>query len=50
MSIFEVEGGAAKRWCQSLSLLAKLFLDHKTLDYDTDGFEFYVLCVMDKSG
>eukprot|EP00118_Oscarella_pearsei_P022076 m.251904 g.251904 ORF g.251904 m.251904 type:complete len:56 (+) comp40339_c0_seq53:296-463(+) len=30
-------------FAQNLCLLAKLFLDHKTLYYDTDPFLFYVM-------
>lgn len=30
-------------YCQNLCLLAKLFLDHKTLYYDVEGFKFYVV-------
>jgi len=33
-----------------LCLLAKLFLDHKTLFYDTDPFLFYVMCECDDFG
>jgi len=44
LSVFEVNGrGASKAYCQNLCLLAKMFLDHKTLYYDTDTFLFYVL-------
>ena len=43
LSIMRVDGHESKRFCQALCLLAKLFLDHKTLYYDTDGFLFYVL-------
>jgi hypothetical protein len=32
-----------KLFCQNLSLLSKLFLDHKTVFYDIDRFLFYVL-------
>jgi len=32
----QVNGGNAKIYCQSLCLLSKLFLDHKTLYYDVD--------------
>lgn len=35
---------------QNLCLLAKLFLDHKTLYYDVDPFLFYVLCEVDDRG
>ena len=39
-----------QQYAQNLCLLAKLFLDHKTLYYDTDPFLFYVCCEMDTSG
>jgi hypothetical protein len=41
--MFEVDGVKEKIYCQNLCLLAKLFLDHKTLYYDVDPFLFYVL-------
>ncbi|GHP09870.1 hypothetical protein PPROV_000860500 [Pycnococcus provasolii] len=45
LAMFELNGrGEGKRFCQSLCLLAKLFLDHKTLYYDVEPFLFYVLC------
>jgi histone acetyltransferase MYST1 len=37
-------------YCQNLCLLAKLFLDHKTLYYDVDPFLFYVICHVDEYG
>lgn len=43
ISVFEVNGREAKLYCQNLCLLAKMFLDHKTLYYDVDPFLFYVL-------
>ena len=33
ISVFEVDGARARSFCQNLCLLAKLFLDHKTLYY-----------------
>jgi len=30
-------------YCQNLCLLSKLFLDHKTLYYDTNPFLFYIM-------
>eukprot|EP00884_Botryococcus_braunii_P004438 jgi/Botrbrau1/13996/Bobra.150_1s0007.1 len=50
IAIFEVDGKKQKRYCQSLCLLSKLFLDHKTLYYDVDPFLFYVLCEKDEDG
>jgi hypothetical protein len=44
ISVFEVDGGQQKVYCQNLCLLSKLFLDHKTLYYDVQPFLFYILC------
>lgn len=37
-------------FCQNLCLLAKLFLDHKTLYYDVEPFLFYVMTEADTQG
>lgn len=50
LSIWETDGSQYKVYCQSLCLLAKLFLDHKTLYFDVEPFLFYVLCDIDKHG
>ncbi|XP_077299278.1 uncharacterized protein LOC143920320 [Arctopsyche grandis] len=50
ISVFEVDGNANKIYCQNLCLLAKLFLDHKTLYYDVEPFLFYVLTQNDNQG
>jgi hypothetical protein len=50
LSIFEVDGQVGKIYCQNLCLLAKLFLDHKTLYYDVEPFLFYVLTKNDAKG
>ncbi|CAD5121094.1 DgyrCDS9634 [Dimorphilus gyrociliatus] len=50
MSFFEIDGRKNKTYAQNLCLLAKLFLDHKTLYYDTDPFLFYILCEIDEYG
>ncbi|XP_062926356.1 histone acetyltransferase KAT6B [Mobula hypostoma] len=50
LSIFEVDGNISKIYCQNLCLLAKLFLDHKTLYYDVEPFLFYVLTKNDEKG
>jgi histone acetyltransferase MYST2 len=43
ISFFEIDGEFNKIYCQNLCLLAKLFLDHKTLYFDVEPFLFYVL-------
>ncbi|KAL7746506.1 Histone acetyltransferase [Sorochytrium milnesiophthora] len=39
-----------KIYCQNLCLLAKIFLDHKTLYYDVEPFLFYVMTENDEQG
>ncbi|XP_038212724.1 histone acetyltransferase Tip60 isoform X4 [Zerene cesonia] len=50
ISFFEIDGRKNKTYAQNLCLLAKLFLDHKTLYYDTDPFLFYVMTDFDTRG
>jgi histone acetyltransferase MYST1 len=48
--VFEVDGKKNKIYCQNLCLLAKLFLDHKTLYYDVEPFLFYIMTECDNRG
>ncbi|KAI8784737.1 histone acetyltransferase KAT8 [Biomphalaria glabrata] len=50
ISVFEVDGKDWKIYCQNLCLLAKLFLDHKTLYFDVEPFMFYILVEVDRYG
>lgn len=50
LSVYEVDGKDHKIYCQNLCLLAKLFLDHKTLFFDVEPFLFYILCEVDQQG
>lgn len=50
VSVFEMRGSTQKLPCQCLCLLGKLFLDHKVLFYDVEGFKFYVLCECSERG
>ncbi|KAG0735647.1 hypothetical protein G6F16_008324 [Rhizopus arrhizus] len=50
ISIFEVDGRKNKIYCQNLCLMAKMFLDHKTLYYDVEPFLFYVMTEVDEYG
>ena len=47
LAFWEVDGSKMKVYCQNLCLLAKLFLDHKTLYFDVSPFMFYVLTEKD---
>ena len=48
--VYEVDGRKNKIYCQNLCLLAKMFLDHKTLYYDVEPFLFYVVTEGDSMG
>ena len=50
ISMFEVDGKTESIYCENLSYLSKLFLDHKTLAWDVDPFLFYILTEYDKYG
>lgn len=50
ISVYEVDGKVQKVYCQNLCLVAKLFLDHKTLYFDVEPFLFYVLCDVQRDG
>ncbi|KAI9297329.1 hypothetical protein K502DRAFT_334507 [Neoconidiobolus thromboides FSU 785] len=50
ISVFEVDGRKNRIYCQNLCLMAKMFLDHKTLYYDVEPFLFYVLTEVDEDG
>ena len=46
----QVCGKKYKQYCQNLCLIAKSFLDHKTLYYDVEPFLFYVMTAADSDG
>lgn len=50
ISIFEIKGDEHKLYCQNLCLIAKLFLDHKSIYFDVSPFKFYALTENDKNG
>ena len=50
ISVFEICGKRYKQYCQSLCLLAKLFLGNKTLYFDVEPFLFYVMTTANNQG
>jgi histone acetyltransferase MYST1 len=50
VQLWEVDGRQQKVYAQCLCLLAKLFLDHKSLYFDTDLFLFYPLTIHTAAG
>ncbi|KAF7457051.1 histone lysine acetyltransferase MYST-B [Cryptosporidium felis] len=50
ISIFEIDGALTRKYAENLCYLAKLFLDHKTLQYDVEPFLFYIVTEVDEEG
>ena len=50
ISVFEVDGSRQSIYCQNVSYLAKFFLDHKTLEFDTTSFFFYIITERSANG
>ncbi|KAI5963914.1 SAS3 [Candida theae] len=48
VSVWEVDGRKNINYCQNVCLLAKLFLNSKTLYYDVEPFVFYILTERDQ--
>lgn len=49
--MFEINGaGAQKEYCKRLSVVGKLFLEHKSVCYDVETFSFFALCEEDTRG
>ena len=42
-AVWEVDGEKEKLYCQNLSLFGKLFLEQKSVFFDTGSFKYYVL-------
>ncbi|CAL6055708.1 Histone_acetyltransferase [Hexamita inflata] len=40
---YEIDGQTQKRYCRNISYVARMFLQHKTLEIDVDIFNFYVM-------
>ena len=49
-SVYEIKGADHKLYCQNLCLLAKLFLDHKSIYFDVSPFVFYIFTENDNKG
>lgn len=50
LSVWEIDGRKNPVYCQNLCLLAKMFLQSKTLYYDVEPFIFYVMTELDQYG
>eukprot|EP01056_Protomagalhaensia_sp_Gyna25_P003379 Protomagalhaensia_sp_Gyna_25__3378@NODE_304_length_3981_cov_24_902334_g235_i0_p2_GENE_NODE_304_length_3981_cov_24_902334_g235_i0NODE_304_length_3981_cov_24_902334_g235_i0_p2_ORF_typecomplete_len426_score79_88MOZ_SAS/PF01853_18/3_6e67zfMYST/PF17772_1/7_2e18Tudorknot/PF11717_8/3_7e08Tudorknot/PF11717_8/6_5e03Acetyltransf_7/PF13508_7/0_0039Acetyltransf_10/PF13673_7/0_0067Acetyltransf_1/PF00583_25/0_032_NODE_304_length_3981_cov_24_902334_g235_i08042081 len=50
LSMWEVDGGVSRIYCENVCYLSKLFLDHKTLRHPVHLFLFYVLTELAEDG
>lgn len=50
VAMFEVDGKKEEKYTQNVCYIAKLFLEHKTLSYNTHPFLFYILCEVTPRG
>lgn len=50
LSMWEVDGGTARIYCENVCYLSKLFLDHKTLRHPVHLFLFYILTEIEEDG
>ena len=50
LSVWEIDGHRNPVYCENLSYLAKLFLDHKLLAHPMEIFLYYCLCQYDETG
>jgi len=48
--MWELDGKKDQIYCENLSYLSRLFLEHKDLSFDLDIFHFYVLTEHDQEG
>ena len=49
-TVWDIDGEQEKLYCQNLSLFAKLFLEQKSVFFDTSGFHYFVLTFTPISG
>mmetsp|Transcript_17397 Transcript_17397/g.35106 ORF Transcript_17397/g.35106 Transcript_17397/m.35106 type:complete len:432 (+) Transcript_17397:36-1331(+) len=50
VAMFEVDGKKEEEYTQNICYIAKLFLEHKTLSFNTHPFLFYILCEVTPKG
>lgn len=50
IAFFEISGIAQKTYCENLSLIARMFLDHKNVSNSIESFFFYVLTEVKDDG
>jgi hypothetical protein len=50
ISFFEVDGSTQKVYCENLSYISRMYLDHKNLYNSIEAFLFYILCEVREDG
>jgi len=50
IAFFEVDGASQRIYCENLSYVARMFLDHKNIYNSIEAFFFYCLCEVKDDG
>jgi len=50
IAFFEVDGSIQRVYCENLSFVSRMFLDHKNLYNSIEAFLFYILCEVKEDG
>lgn len=50
IAFFEVNGSTEETYCENLSYISRMYLDHKNLQISIQVFFFYVLCEVKEDG
>ena len=50
IAFFEINGSSQETYCENLSFVSRMFLDHKNLQISIAVFFFYILCEVRDDG
>jgi len=50
IAFFEVDGAAQRVYCENLSYISRMYLDHKNIGFSIEPFLFYCLCEVKEDG
>ena len=50
IAFFEVDGATQRIYCENLSYVARMYLDHKNIYNSIEAFFFYCLCEVKEDG
>ena len=50
IAFFEVDGASQRVYCENLSYVSRMYLDHKNIGFSIEPFLFYCLCEVKEDG